>query len=179
MKLNMSQLMSKLKRYISHQKTDPIEYGNFRKGEKWGTSIENHLIWIFSVDLIWKKELQYRVIYNPDKGTFIGSSNFDRHAKQDHFIQFNIRDFADLRKKLTQLTQNIPAFRERILREYIFGKLQNRINVRWSKVFANEEQKTKEEAYLISLVKHIRRRKGISKSELNRSIHYIANIQSI
>ena len=179
LRLNMNHLMKQLKHYISYQETDPIEYGNLRKGAKWGASMGNRLVWTFSVDLIWKKSLQYKVVYNSDEKKFIGFSNFDRYAQQNRLIQFSTKNFASLREKIIQLAHDIPTFRERILREYLFEKTRNKVNLRWSKVFVNEEQKTKEKEYLINLVKHIHESGRISESELDRSIHYITRIKSI
>ena len=180
LKISMRSLLKNLQKYISKQNSDSIEYGNIRKGSKWGIQVGNRLIWIFLVDLVWKRSLQYKIIYNIDECHFTTSSNFDRYTQHNSLIQFNTKSFVNIYKKITQLVKDIPSFRERILREYIFSKLKNKLNIRWLKLSKKkEEQRDKEEKYLVNLIKNIYRGGRISQSEFERTIHYVNRVQSI
>ena len=172
----MNQLLSDIQSYISTQEADSLEYGNLTRGSEWGGRIGNRVIWVFVVEMIWRKAMQYKIIYNIDKGTFTSFSDFGRKLQFDNFVQFNSGSISGVTEKVAQLVKDMPAFREKMLREYFFSKRSDQLNFRWSKFF-KRHKKDDEEKYLIRLIEKMRTGNRISQSECERLTRYIRKLR--
>lgn len=179
LKRSMNHIFLNLQTFIAGQEVDPIEYGNLRQGDKWGIRMGHHVVWVIEIDFLRIATMEYKIIYNITRGIFSGFSDFGQKLKLRKLTQFTSKNTNELIEKVTQLVKNIPYFRDKVLREYVFGHLKDKLNFKLGGFFQrNKDKQGDEEAQLIGLVEELRREKQISDLECKRTIEYTKKLKN-
>ena len=153
---------------------DPLEYGNLRKGNEWGTIDENTISWNYLIDLIIGKPILYIINYNLEKKEFLCFAKTPKMNFSSVF-QFKTKDFQELNFRLLELAKHIPSLRERMLREYLYSEAKNGPRKKWYKPFVSEE---KIHVHLESIINEITSQNKITQNEARRITAYAINLTS-
>lgn len=117
-----------------------IEYGNLRRGKPWGLKEGRELVWTFLVDLLADRPLIYKIVYNVDQARYTCYSRSGGRNEMSNVLQFTSDDIDELVARLNMLASEIPAMRERMLRQHLYSLKRERSPKRWLDLFRKRDQ---------------------------------------
>jgi len=156
-----------------------IEYGNLRRGKPWGMKESNQLSWIFMVDLLSDRPLIYKITYNLYDGRYSCYSRSGGKNEMMNVLQFTSDDIDELVARLTMLAAEIPAMRERMLRQYLYTLRQEKTPKRWLDFFKrpSHEEEMQSVSMLRDVIQSMLVQKKISKHEALKLMAYAETLQ--
>ena len=117
-----------------------IEYGNLRRGKPWGLKEGRELVWTFLVDLLADRPLIYKVVYNAEQARYTCYSRSGGRNEMSNVLQFTSDDIDELVARLNMLAAEIPAMRERMLRQHLYALKNEKFPRRWLDLFRKRDQ---------------------------------------
>jgi|GEM_PF-2125016 len=112
-----------------------VEYGNLRRGKPWGLKESNTVVWSFLVDLLAERPLIYKVVYDIDAARYTCYSRSGGRNEMANVLQFTSDDIDELVARLNTLAAEIPAMRERMLRQHLYSLKNEKNPRRWIDIF--------------------------------------------
>ncbi|MFO1527313.1 MAG: hypothetical protein U1F16_15195 [Turneriella sp.] len=112
-----------------------IEYGNLRRGKPWGLKDGNEVVWTYLVDLLADRPLIYKVVYNLHDARYTCFSRSGGRNEMANVLQFTSDDIDELVARLNMLAAEIPAMRERMLRQHLYSLKSEKSQRRWIDFF--------------------------------------------
>ncbi|MCX7632375.1 MAG: hypothetical protein N2Z22_03470 [Turneriella sp.] len=164
------------------RKTDKslTEYGHLRRGKPWGAREGDELVWFFLVDLLSDRPLVYKIVYRIPERRFICYSRSGGKNELANVLQFSTDDIDALVSRLYALAEEIPAMRERMLRQYLYTLRQEKAPRRWLPFLRRrdpgEEQQTL--ATLRDVIQAMLLQKKISNNEALKLMAYAETLSS-
>ncbi|HNA80790.1 MAG TPA: hypothetical protein PKM44_11475 [Turneriella sp.] len=116
-----------------------VEYGNLRRGKPWGLKEGRELVWTFLVDLLADRPLIYKVVYNADEARYTCYSRSGGRNEMTNVLQFTSDDIDELVARLNMLAAEIPAMRERMLRQHLYALKSEKSPKRWLDLFRKRD----------------------------------------
>ncbi|MFO1472398.1 MAG: hypothetical protein U1F27_15340 [Turneriella sp.] len=98
-----------------------IEYGNLRRGKPWGLKEGNTVVWSYLVDLLADRPLIYKIVYDIGAARYTCYSRSGGRNEMANVLQFTSDDLDELVARLNTLAAEIPAMRERMLRQHLYA----------------------------------------------------------
>lgn len=135
----INHVTKKLFQKLRKESKSLTEYGNLRRGKPWGVREGNELVWIFLVDLLADRPLIYKIVYNIDDGRYTCYSRSGGKNEMANVLQFTSNDIDELISRLYTLAAEIPAMRERMLRQHIYALKNEKFPRRWLDFFRKRD----------------------------------------
>lgn len=151
-----------------------IEYGNLRRGKPWGTREGNTVVWSFLVDLLADRPLIYKVVYDLSEGRYTCYSRSGGRNEMANVLQFTSDDIDELVARLNTLAAEIPAMRERMLRQHLYALKSEKNPRRWLDLFRKRhpEEDMQSLAMLREAIQTMLTQTKISKNEALKLMSY-------
>lgn len=135
----INQVTKKLFHKLRKESKSLIEYGNLRRGKPWGVHEGNELVWTFLVDLLADRPLIYKIVYNAADGRYTCYSRSGGKNEMANVLQFTSDDIDELVSRLNTLAAEIPAMRERMLRQHLYALKNEKFPRRWLDFFRKKD----------------------------------------
>ena len=148
-----------------------IEFGNLRKSSTWGQGSENQLKWIYEIDLLSMKPMQYVIVYDLVEERFSCYSKMGGKNEMNSLLTLSTSSLEDLKERLIELARNIPSLRERMLREYLYTHKEPGAKRRFLKIFKKSRSRSE---YLGKVIDTLFSQQKISEGEAERARIYAA-----
>jgi hypothetical protein len=170
----INKLTAQLFRKLRKDAKSHIEYGNLRRGKPWGIKEGRELVWTFLVDLLADRPLIYKIVYNLDEARFMCYSRSGGRNEMTNVLQFTSDDIDELSARLNMLAAEIPAMRERMLRQHLYALKREKSPKRWLKFFRKRspEEELQTLAALREVVQSLLAENKISKNEALKLMAY-------
>lgn len=156
-----------------------IEYGGLRRGKPWGVREGRELVWTFLVDLLADRPLVYKIVYQIDEARYTCYSRSGGRNEMTNVLQFTSDDIDELVARLNMLAAEIPAMRERMLRQHLYTLKGEKTPKRWLDLFRkkapDEEMQTL--AMLREVVQSMLTQNKISRNEALKLMAYAETLQ--
>lgn len=167
-------LTKKLFQKLRKNHKSSVEFGNLRRGKPWGLREGHELVWTFLVDLLSERPLIYKVVYNAADGRYTCYSRSGGHNEMTNVLQFTSDDIGELVQRLNTLAAEIPAMRERMLRQHLYALKNEKSPKRWLKLFRKRDDGSEEQilTMLRDVVQSMLLQHKISKNEALKLIAY-------
>lgn len=173
-KRRINKVTTRLFQKLRKDQKSPLEFGNLRRGKPWGTKEGNELVWTFLVDLLADRPLIYKVVYSAAQARYTCYSRSGGRNEMTNVLQFTSDDIDELVARLNMLAAEIPAMRERMLRQHLYALKNEKSPRRWLDLFrkkdASEEQQTL--AVLREVIQAMLSQNKISKNEALKLMAY-------
>jgi hypothetical protein len=170
----INKLTARLFHKLRKESKSLIEYGNLRRGKPWGLKEGRELVWTFLVDLLADRPLIYKIVYNLDEGRYTCYSRSGGHNEMTNVLQFTSDDIDELISRLSMLAAEIPAMRERMLRQHLYAIKNEGTPKRWLRFFHKRDPaaELKSLAHLREVVQSMLAQNKISKNEALKLMAY-------
>ncbi|MBS0618854.1 MAG: hypothetical protein JSR44_11745 [Spirochaetes bacterium] len=170
----INKAVKKLFRRLHRDKKTYLEYGNLRRGKPWGERDAHDIGWNFLVDLLSDRPLIYKVVYNLDTGRYTCYSRSGGKNEMTNVLQFTSDDIEELIARLYTLASEIPAMRERMLRQHLYALKNEKNPRRWIDLFRknNPEDDAASLSYLREAIQGMMAQHKISKNEALKLMAY-------
>ncbi len=170
----INKVTKKLFNRLRKDKKSLMEYGNLRRGKPWGFRDGHDLTWTFLVDLLADRPLIYKVTYNIHEGRYHCYSRSGGKNEMTNVLQFTSEDLDELVARLYTLAAEIPAMRERMLRQHLYSLKSEKSPKRWLDLFRkkNPEADMASLAMLREVVHAMLTQNKISKNEALKLMSY-------
>jgi len=164
------QLLQKLRK----DKKSLVEYGNLRHGKPWGLRENRELVWTFLVDLLAERPLIYKIVYNMDEARYTCYSRSGGRNEMTNVLQFTSDNIDELIARLNMLAAEIPAMRERMLRQHLYTLHSEKTPKRWLDLFRKKapEEEMQTLAMLREVVQSMLTQNKISRNEALKLMAY-------
>ncbi len=151
-----------------------VEYGNLRRGKPWGIREGRELVWTFLVDLLADRPLVYKVAYQIDEARYTCYSRSGGRNEMANVLQFTSDDIDELVARLNMLAAEIPAMRERMLRQHLYTLKSEKTPKRWLDLFRKKgpEDEMQTLAMLREVVQSMLAQNKISRNEALKLMAY-------
>lgn len=166
----MNSLFDRVIEELENRVSDAVEYGNLRKMPDWGERRGDTLVYRLEVDMILERPMVYMIRYDLDFDDFRCYSRMGGRSMISNLLQFEAGSREELAEKLTELAVNIPAMRERMIKEYIFSLFHREPRKRWRKFFKKDNPRAES---LISIIREMKIQSKISENEAETLIAYV------
>ncbi|MDH5719067.1 MAG: hypothetical protein OEZ13_00460 [Spirochaetia bacterium] len=173
----INHLHSEISEKIKVQNKSLIEFGNLRKSGVWAKKEPDTIKWVYEIDVLSEKPLSFSIIYNILDKTFSCYSQIGLKNDISNILQFQTKNYDELFRKILELSLNIPALRERMMREYVYLQSGQNPKQKWKTLFKKDADKDKEK-FLIGIVNTLESEKKISTDEKKRLYKYIESLLS-
>jgi len=170
----INKVTKKLFNRLRKDKKSLMEYGNLRRGKPWGFKDGRELTWTFLIDLLADRPLIYKVTYNIDEGRYHCYSRSGGKNEMTNVLQFTSDDLDELVARLYTLAAEIPAMRERMLRQHLYSLKSEKTPKRWLDIFRkkNPEEEMASLAMLREVIQAMLTQGKISKNEALKLMSY-------
>lgn len=151
-----------------------VEYGNLRRGKPWGAREGHELVWTFLVDLLAERPLIYKIVYDSAQARYTCYSRSGGKNEMTNILQFTSDDIDELVSRLNMLAAEIPAMRERMLRQHLYSLKSEKSPRRWLDVFRrkNPAEEMQTLTMLREVVQSMLAQDKISRNEALKLIAY-------
>ncbi|RME91041.1 MAG: hypothetical protein D6767_05870 [Candidatus Hydrogenedentota bacterium] len=170
----MENLYHEIKNEIENQNQSLVEYGNFRKGEKWNQHIGDNLVFTFCIDLFSERPAVYQVQYNVKEKEFNCEAKIGAKTGMHNLLECHTDSKKELKNRLHELAMQIPSIRERAMREYLYGLSLSRPKRRWKRFFRKENPYDS----LCGVIDELKQQGKISEAEAEKMKNYVSHLTS-
>ncbi|HRP70484.1 MAG TPA: hypothetical protein PLY93_13220 [Turneriella sp.] len=171
----INKAIKKLLHNLHHDSKSYLEYGNLRRGKPWGLREGREIVWIFLVDLLAERPLIYKITYHIDEGRYHCYSRSGGRNEMTNVLQFSSDSLDELIERLNMLASEVPAIRERMLRQYIYSMKNQKTSKRWMDFFKKKDNQLNADT-LLHLKEAVHAMEGqhkISKGEAMKLLGYV------
>lgn len=170
----INKVTGKLFQKLRKDQKSLVEYGNLRRGKPWGLKEGREIVWTFLVDLLADRPLIYKVVYNSDEARYTCYSRSGGRNEMTNVLQFTSDDIDELVARLNMLAAEIPAMRERMLRQHLYALKNEKSPKRWLGLFRkkNPEEEMQTLSMLREVIQAMLAQNKISKSEALKLMAY-------
>ena len=176
-KKQINHLHSEISNRIKEDNKLMLEFGNLRKGKIWALLDKNEIKWTYDIDVLSEKPLSFSIIYDIKTKVFSCYSQIGIKNETSNILQFHTKNYYELYRKMLELTLNIPALRERMMREYIYQQSGQNPKQKWKNLFKKDKEKDKNK-FLKNIVDTLKNEDKITADEKERLHKYIQSLLS-
>lgn len=132
------------------------------------------------MDLLAERPLVYKVTYNLFDGRYTCYSRSGGKNEMMNVLQFTSANIDELVARLTMLASEIPAMRERMLRQHLYTLKQDKNPKRWLDFFRkiSPEEEMQSLAMLREVIHSMLTQNKISKQEALKLMAYAETLQA-
>jgi len=177
-KRRFNKAIKKLLHRLHRDNKTYLEYGNLRRGKPWGLREGREIIWVFFVDLLAERPLIYKITYHTDEALYHCYSRSGGRNEMTNVLQFSTDSLEALLTRLDMLAGEIPAIRERLLRQYIFGLRNQDTPKRWTDFFRKKNPQLEIDSLnrIKDLIHSMQAQHKISKGEALKLTLYVETL---